>query len=89
MPLPWSLIALNLCVAAIVIVHEMHHVCGATDLYSLACILYKLLSGAAQSGNDTVNLRMPGIRDNCDAHNAKDAAVSKQICHIKVAEALQ
>ncbi len=29
------------------IMHEMHHVCGATDIYSLACILYKLLSGRA------------------------------------------
>jgi eukaryotic-like serine/threonine-protein kinase len=28
------------------IMHEMHHVGGATDLYSLACILYRLLSGS-------------------------------------------
>ena len=34
------------------IMHEMHHVCGATDIYSLACILFKMLSGAAPfSGN--------------------------------------
>ncbi|MBX3184439.1 MAG: protein kinase [Polyangiaceae bacterium] len=25
--------------------HEMHHVCGATDLYSLGCALYKMLCG--------------------------------------------
>ena len=24
------------------ILHEMHHVCGATDLYAIGCILYKL-----------------------------------------------
>ncbi len=29
------------------IMHEMHHITGATDLYSLACILYRLLSGVA------------------------------------------
>ncbi len=27
--------------------HEMHHVCGATDLYSVGCILYRMLSGQA------------------------------------------
>ncbi len=27
--------------------HEMHHVCGATDMYSLGCIMYRLLAGHA------------------------------------------
>ncbi len=27
--------------------HEMHHVSGATDLYSLGCILFRMLSGQA------------------------------------------
>jgi serine/threonine protein kinase len=32
--------------------HEQHHVCGATDIYSLGCILYKLLGRKAPfSGN--------------------------------------
>ncbi len=38
------------------IMHEMHHVCGATDLYSLACILYKLLSGRAPFSGDPKEL---------------------------------
>ncbi|HEX2733752.1 MAG TPA: protein kinase [Polyangiaceae bacterium] len=38
------------------IMHEMHHVCGATDMYSLACILYKLLSGRAPFTGDPKEL---------------------------------
>ncbi len=38
------------------IMHEMHHVCGATDLYSLACIAYKLLSGCAPFTGDPKEL---------------------------------
>lgn len=27
--------------------HEQHHVCGATDIYSLGCIVYRLIGGTA------------------------------------------
>lgn len=36
--------------------HEMHHVSGATDLYSLGCILYKLLSSKAPFSGDPKEL---------------------------------
>lgn len=38
------------------ILHEMHHICGATDLYSVACIVYKLLGGRAPFSGDPKEL---------------------------------
>jgi hypothetical protein len=39
--------------------HEMHHVCGATDLYALGCVLYRLFGSKAPfSGNSKELLRV-------------------------------
>jgi len=36
--------------------HESHNVCGATDLYSLGCVLYRMLSGKAPFTGDSKEL---------------------------------
>src|SRR5688572_13030867 len=36
--------------------HEMHHVCGATDLYAVGCLIYRLIAGRAPFVGDTKEL---------------------------------
>src|SRR5690606_19277340 len=44
--------------------HEQHHVCGATDLYALGCILYRLIGrGPPFSGTAKELLRQHAFKD--------------------------
>ena len=36
--------------------HETHHVCGATDLYAVGCLLYRMVGGRAPFAGDTKEL---------------------------------
>ena len=36
--------------------HEMHNVCGATDLYAVGCLLYRMVGGRAPFAGDTKEL---------------------------------
>ena len=64
--------------------HEMHHVCGATDLYALGCILFKLLSGRSVFSGDPKELlrlhafeKVPELRLAIEAPEAVTAFVKR------------
>jgi serine/threonine protein kinase len=64
--------------------HEMHHVCGATDLYALGCILFKLLSGRSVFTGDPKELlrlhafeKVPELRLAIDAPEQVSAFVKR------------
>ncbi|HEY2405899.1 MAG TPA: serine/threonine-protein kinase [Polyangiaceae bacterium] len=64
--------------------HEMHHVCGATDLYPLGCILYRIFSGRAPfSGESKELLRVhafeqaPALKPTFDVPDGMGAFVGR------------